>query len=392
MQIAFREVHDALVVNRTARDILAAETERRDQLRAALEVARAALRRGPHVVPRGARRAAPAAAAETLRIAAARDTQLSIVEFAKSLGGGWEPFPLDPAHAVAPPPLDPAADALDCRSPERPMRTPTLALLSMLAAAAGPALAQSPAPAQPVVPQQVACRGDDPFWHLDAGRTTGVLEARRRPGEAAARAARRAPVARACLAERAGVARNVDAPPVRGRRRDHARAGVQAGRRRTASGWQAIVSLRPGETLAGCCVVRRGYDAVKAPLAAFAQKKDGDWARRWPEVGAAVQRCVTDAGVPVREVAKAWSPDASTVAVRMTAADGRALACTVAANARGKPQVAPLAAGEALPAGANAPVYYPAREAPIVACGRLERIAAPGPRARTEGWLHYERC
>ena len=30
-------------------------------------------------------------AAETLRIAAARDSRLSIVDFAKALGGGWEP-------------------------------------------------------------------------------------------------------------------------------------------------------------------------------------------------------------------------------------------------------------------------------------------------------------
>ena len=29
-------------------------------------------------------------AAETLRIAAARDSRLSIVDFAKALGGGWE--------------------------------------------------------------------------------------------------------------------------------------------------------------------------------------------------------------------------------------------------------------------------------------------------------------
>ena len=30
-------------------------------------------------------------AAETLRIAAARDARLSIVDFAKALGGGWSP-------------------------------------------------------------------------------------------------------------------------------------------------------------------------------------------------------------------------------------------------------------------------------------------------------------
>ena len=270
------------------------------------------------------------------------------------------------------------------------MRTPIL-LLTMLAAAGGPALAQSPAPSQPVVPQHVACRGDNPFWHLDAGRTSGVLK--RAGGRAKQQLELRGEllpivdVAPNALVWR-GTSTHLPSEVVVVTTRELAcRPGADV-----ASGWQAIVSLRPGEALAGCCVVRRGYDATKAPLAAFAQKKGDDWAHRWPELGAAVQRCANDAGVPVREVAKAWSADASTVAVRMTAADGRALACTVAANGRGKPQVAPLAAGDPLPAGANAPVYYPAREAPIVACGRLERIAAPGPRARTEGWLHYERC
>ena len=33
-------------------------------------------------------------AAETLRIGAARDTQIAIVSFAKALGGGWEPAAL----------------------------------------------------------------------------------------------------------------------------------------------------------------------------------------------------------------------------------------------------------------------------------------------------------
>ena len=50
VQTAFREVHDALVTNGTARDVLAAET---------------------------------------LRIVAARDARISIVDFAKSLGSGW---------------------------------------------------------------------------------------------------------------------------------------------------------------------------------------------------------------------------------------------------------------------------------------------------------------
>ena len=40
-----------------------------------------------------------------------------------------------------------------------------------------------------------------------------------------------------------------------------------------AAGWQAIMSLRTGETLSGCCSVRRGYDASKAPLAAAGKSR-----------------------------------------------------------------------------------------------------------------------
>ena len=264
-----------------------------------------------------------------------------------------------------------------------------LARALVLAALSAPALAQ--APAQPVVPQQMACRGDAPYWQLDAGRSTAVLK--RAGGKARQQLELRGELTLIdVLAPNAlvwrGSSTHLPAEVIVATARELAcKPGADV-----ASGWQAVVSLRTGEALAGCCVVRRGYDATKAPLAVFAHKKDDDWSRRWPEIGAAVQRCVTDAGTPVREVAKAWSADAETVAVRMTAVDGRTLSCPVPVTARVKPKVAPIPVGDPAPPGANAPVYYPAREAPIVACGTLERIAAPGPRARTEGWLHYERC
>jgi hypothetical protein len=267
------------------------------------------------------------------------------------------------------------------------MRPFLLALSLALAVPAVDAAAQ--APAQVAVPQQVVCRGERPYWQLDVTRQTGVL--RRAGGKVRQRLDLRGELSAfedfspKALVWR-GSSTHLPAEVVVMTAREL--ACTPGGD--VASGWQAIVSPRAGEALAGCCVVRRGYDAAKAPIAAFAQKPDDDWARRWPEIGAAVQRCVTDAGVAVREVATARSAEDGTVAVRMTAADGSALACTIAANARGKPTV--VAASGAPPPGANAPVYYPAREIPIVACGRLERIAAPGPRARTEGWLHYERC
>jgi multidrug efflux system outer membrane protein len=90
VQTAFREVHDALSTNRAAREVLAAETTRREQLRQALEVAQLRYEAGrtSYLEVLDAQRTL--LAAETLRIAAARDARVSIVDFAKSLGGGWD--------------------------------------------------------------------------------------------------------------------------------------------------------------------------------------------------------------------------------------------------------------------------------------------------------------
>jgi multidrug efflux system outer membrane protein len=91
VQNAFREVHDALVANRAARDVLAAETDRRNQVAKAYEVAvlRYDAGRTSFLEVIDAQR--QLLAAETLRIGAARDARLSIVDFARALGGGWSP-------------------------------------------------------------------------------------------------------------------------------------------------------------------------------------------------------------------------------------------------------------------------------------------------------------
>jgi len=51
------------------------------------------------------------------------------------------------------------------------MRPSALALLA--AFAASPAAAQAP---QVAIPLEIACRGDAPYWQLDAGRATGTLK------------------------------------------------------------------------------------------------------------------------------------------------------------------------------------------------------------------------
>jgi len=97
VQTAFREVHDALVVHGTAREILAAESDRREQLYAVLEVARLRYDAGRTSFLEVLDAQRQLLQAETLRIAAARDTQLAIVSFAKAVGGGWEPYDLPDA-------------------------------------------------------------------------------------------------------------------------------------------------------------------------------------------------------------------------------------------------------------------------------------------------------
>ena len=91
VQNAFREVHDALVTNRSAAEVLAAESARREQLRQALAVATLRYDAGRTSFLEVLDAQRTLLAAETLRIAAARDARLSIVDFAKSLGGGWSP-------------------------------------------------------------------------------------------------------------------------------------------------------------------------------------------------------------------------------------------------------------------------------------------------------------
>jgi multidrug efflux system outer membrane protein len=91
VQTAFREVHDALVANRSAREVLAAETDRRNQIGKAYDVALLRYDAGRTSFLEVIDAQRQLLAADTLRIGAARDAKLSIIDFAKALGGGWSP-------------------------------------------------------------------------------------------------------------------------------------------------------------------------------------------------------------------------------------------------------------------------------------------------------------
>lgn len=103
VQQAFREVHDALVVHRTAREILDAETRRRGELADALEVAKLRYEAGRTSFLEVLDAQRQLLGADTARIAAARDRQIALVGFAKALGGGWDPESLGDASGDASP-------------------------------------------------------------------------------------------------------------------------------------------------------------------------------------------------------------------------------------------------------------------------------------------------
>ncbi|HEX4885548.1 MAG TPA: efflux transporter outer membrane subunit [Casimicrobiaceae bacterium] len=99
VQAAFRETHDALVVNRTARAALAAQAERRLALEKALELADLRYRSGysGYLEVLDAQR--QLLQAQTLEIDAARDARNALVDLAKALGGGWTPDAVQAAAA-----------------------------------------------------------------------------------------------------------------------------------------------------------------------------------------------------------------------------------------------------------------------------------------------------
>ena len=91
VQTAFRETHDALVANRTYREALAAQGVRRDALAEALELADLRYRSGYSGYLEVLDSQRQLLQADTLRIAAARDARVALVDLSRALGGGWSP-------------------------------------------------------------------------------------------------------------------------------------------------------------------------------------------------------------------------------------------------------------------------------------------------------------
>ena len=90
VQSAFKDVHDALLANRTTRQALAAQAERSANLQQAYELSDMRYKAGysPYLEVLDAQR--QLLQAQTLQILAARDVRLALVDLAKALGGGWD--------------------------------------------------------------------------------------------------------------------------------------------------------------------------------------------------------------------------------------------------------------------------------------------------------------
>lgn len=132
-------------------------------------------------------------------------------------------------------------------------------------------------------------------------------------------------------------------------------------------------------------------DAAGAPPADFASKPQDDWARLLPDLMPVVRSCVLDGPLAVEKVLKAWPMNRGFAGVRVVDRDGRRSDC-IAEIANGRiERVDPVAEAEPPLPGAGNPVFLPAREqAPLVDCGRLERVL--DAQGTLHGWLHYDAC
>jgi hypothetical protein len=260
------------------------------------------------------------------------------------------------------------------------MRAILRASCAACAATAIAASAWAAPPAQPIVVQGLECRGDDPGWRLEASRTTAQFTAT-------------VPRKREVIFRGTLQPMSFLTPPTvvwRGESTHLPKETLVLTAREEACNapaqgtHRAVLSIRTGEAVTACCIVRAGYDARVAPVANLGGKGSDDWSRALPDLLPAINACVAREGAKVGAVAAAAVAGPGTVRVRLVELGGP-VDCTIDASGRGAPSIAP--AGAAPPAG---PLFYPPREPPpLVACGTLERVQVKNVLV---GYLHYDPC
>jgi uncharacterized membrane protein len=244
--------------------------------------------------------------------------------------------------------------------------------------------------AGPVV-QQLQCRGEEPFWSLNAGPDAALWsepgkETRLRGAFTHLAAAPGWVVWRGAEA-RAG---RSAAPLVLSARKESCTPTMGEGDRIAPLDWRAVIVRPGGAVVTGCCSARSGLDLAAAPVAKTAAKDREDWSHQVGVLQPAIDACLRD-GVPSTErVSKAWPMNHGKAGVRLLDPEGAAYDCIADLGTRQVETVERVVPGDALP-GAGNPVFWPAREAPpLLQCGRAERLV--DRRGRTLGFLNYDPC
>jgi hypothetical protein len=239
---------------------------------------------------------------------------------------------------------------------------------------------------QVAIVQGFECRSDEPGFRLDANRVSAQFELTTAKGK-------REVVFRGALQPLASAAPQLIV--WRGDSTHLPRETLVVTLReeacRAAATHRAVLSVRTGEAMMGCCTLRTGYDTRIAPVANFATKNPDDWARLLPDLLPAVNLCVAREGNRAKWVSRAAPASQGTGVVRIVETTGSSVDCVADLTGRGTPKIDAVAAAEPpLPNGGN-PRFYPPREPPpLVNCGKLERVVTKS--GAVAGYLHYDPC
>ena len=245
---------------------------------------------------------------------------------------------------------------------------------------------------QAVVVQGALCRGEEPFWQLEASGTTAVFNRLAIKGNREV-IFHGAPQAFMFLTPAAIVWRGDSTHLPRETlvvtlREEACRSTMKDG---PPLPWRAMLSLKTGEALTGCCTVLAGYDVKVAPIADAMKKPPDDWARALPELLPAINVCLGHEDAHAKWIAKAGPAGNGMATVRILQISGRFVDCEADLNGKGAARIAAVNPADPPLAGAGNPLFYPAREMPpMVRCGRLERVN--GRTGITLGYLHYDPC
>lgn len=231
------------------------------------------------------------------------------------------------------------------------------------------------------VPRAFLCRGNEPFWALDAVVDGAVLKTP--DGETALAGELRATEGggftfRGAPADQPEAITGAVISP--GQCFDTMADGP-------AMPYSAVLGFADGRQGTGCCTVEFGLDLGAAPAFDAAGKPAEDWSRLLPDLGASVLRCAYDGGVATDAVTKAWPMNQGLAGVRLRDSSGARFDCVIDLGQGDIESVQAVAADDQLP-GEGSPLWLPAGGTPpVLHCGRVERVLnADG---LVTGWLHY---